>query len=147
MERRLTLVVGLALEHVALVAAAVRGVCLEYLEADGAPMVELALVEACTNAIRHGGRAGRADTFRLEIRITEDWLEFLLVEPGDVYDFEGREMPAVERGDLESLPEGGFGIPLIKAVMDVAEYRRLGDTNVLRLAKRRGGACVPRVTT
>ena len=137
MERRLALMVGLALENVALVAAAVRGVCLEYLEADGVPMVELALVEACTNALRHGARAGRAETFRLEIRVDDDTLEFVLVEPGDAYDFDGRQMPAVDGDALEALPEGGFGIPLIKAVMDVAEYRRIGDVNVLRLCKRR----------
>ena len=143
MEQRLALLVSLALEHVALVSAAVRGMCLEYLDADRASVVELALVEACTNAVRHGRDAGRGKTFRLEVQVTEDWIEFVLVEPGDAYDFDGREMPAVDADALEALPEGGFGIPLIKAAMDVAEYRRIGDTNVLRLAKRRGDAREP----
>jgi serine/threonine-protein kinase RsbW len=143
MERRLALLVSPALENVGLVAAAVRGMCRESLDAEGAARVELALVEACTNAIRHGRDGERGETFRLEVRVTEDWIEFVLAEPGDAYDFDGREMPAIHAGALESLPEGGFGIPLIKAVMDVAEYRRIGDTNVLRLAKRRGGARGP----
>ena len=139
MDHRLALLVPLALDNVALVAAAVRGMCLEHLDAEGAASVELALVEACTNAVRHGGKAGRGETFRLEVRVTDDWIEFVLAEPGDAYDFDGRAMPTVDPEAIETLPEGGFGIPLIKAVMDVAEYRRIGDTNVLRLAKRRGG--------
>jgi anti-sigma regulatory factor (Ser/Thr protein kinase) len=94
-------------------------------------------VEACTNAVRHGGRSGREHTFRLEIRVTDEWLHFLLVEPGDAYDFDTRHMPAVEPGALDDLPEGGFGIPLIKRVMDVAEYRHVGGANVLRLGKHR----------
>ncbi len=140
MEHHVALVVRLALENIALVAAAVRGMCLEYLDPADASMVELALVEACTNAVRH---AGRGETFQLEVRVTERWIEFVLMERGDAYDFDGREMPAVDANTLDTLPESGFGIPLIKTVMDVAEYHRIGDTNVLRLAKRRDGARQP----
>jgi anti-sigma regulatory factor (Ser/Thr protein kinase) len=91
-----------------------------------------------SNAIRHGGPGG--DVIRLAIRVTSEWLEVVMRETGPRFDFDGYEMPDVEAVAPDAIPEGGFGIPLIKSGMDVAEYRHEGGTNILRLAKRRDGA-------
>jgi serine/threonine-protein kinase RsbW len=136
MERRATLVVNSALDNLPLAVAAVRGMCREHL-ADPATsnLVEIAVLEACTNSARHAGGAGRP--FQLDVLVTDDRIEFVLTDEGPAYDFDARRMPAVDGVPIEALPEGGFGVPLIKSIMDVAEYRRDAGRNVLRLVKRR----------
>ena len=50
--------------------------------------------------------------------------------------------PLLEESDLqtdiplEERKEGGLGIPMIHKIMDVVEYERQADTNVLKLRKR-----------
>lgn len=124
--------------HLELVMAMVRGACEAYLESRGAHrLVEVAVGEACSNVVRHAHAGEPRRTFTLDLHVSDTELEFVITDHGERYDFEGRSMPIADLERLEALPEGGYGIPLIKAIMDVAEYRREPDRNVLRLVKRR----------
>lgn len=125
------------MDGLSLVTAAVRGLCREHLAEPTTRLVELAVLEACTNSARHAAAGGRG--FRVDVAVTDDRIEFVIIDEGAPYDFERRQMPAVEGVAIEALPEGGFGIPLMKSIMDVAEYRRDGGRNVLRLVKHRTG--------
>lgn len=104
--------------------------------------VEICLVEALNNVVRHS-YAGRDDG---EVRIAFDASpQRLVIEIVD----RGAPMPEAVRhrirttppiGDrdvaaVDDLPEGGFGIPILRTVLDGIEYRREGDRNVLTLVK------------
>lgn len=136
MEGRVSLLVQSDVASVDLVMAMVRGLCDTYL-GDGHRLVEVAIGEACTNVVRHAHAGHPERPFRVDLRVNETELEVVITDEGAAYDFRGRVMPAPDIERLESIPEGGYGIPLIKAIMDVAEYRREAGTNVLRLVKRR----------
>ena len=137
-EARVTVVIQSNAEHLDLVMAMVRGVCEAYLEPRGAHrLVEVAVGEACSNVVRHAHAGQPRETFTLDLRVDDADVEFVITDRGEGYDFAGRSMPVPDLERLEALPEGGFGIPLIKAIMDVAEYRREPDRNVLRLVKHR----------
>lgn len=142
-ERRTSLVTARALANVPLVGAAVRGVCQEYL---GSPqstgLVEVALVEAFVNAVRHAGPHQQSPV-RVDLLVTDDRVEFVMAERGVPYDVAAAAMPEFDAHDVEGLPEGGLGIPIIKSVMDEVIYERVGDVNLLRLVKRRDGETSP----
>lgn len=115
---------------------------------DAVDALRLGLAEALNNIVAHayGGAPGRP--IHAELRATPDGCEVLLTD-------EGTPMPdgrapetgpetAPETGidfgsgDLATLPEGGFGWPLIRAQVDAFDYRRQDGRNLLRLAKRLG---------
>lgn len=104
--------------------------------------LEICLAEALTNVVRHGYKdmvggeidvtmAARADRFVLEI-----------ADEGRPMPEEARESiraggPAPHREDtpVHELPEGGFGLRILRTVLDEVTYRRDGTRNVLTLTK------------
>jgi len=136
------------LENVALVGAAVTGVC----DALGLPgevraEVELCVVEAVNNAIEHAyrGEAGHV----VEVSIAADAAR-LVIEVSD----RGEPMPAgrleaaraalalpedPEPPSLESLVDGGRGLAILLGAMDEVRYERAGGRNVLTMVRRIGG--------
>jgi serine/threonine-protein kinase RsbW len=135
--RIVTLRLESRLDHVELVARAVRALC----STAGLPgrecaQVELAVGEALNNVIRHAyhGEAGHP----IEVTFAQERAQFT-IEVAD----EGEPMPPgrpvafdFDPSDIAHLPEGGMGIFLIHSVMDRVEYRRLGDRNALTMSHR-----------
>jgi serine phosphatase RsbU (regulator of sigma subunit)/anti-sigma regulatory factor (Ser/Thr protein kinase) len=93
--------------------------------------LELAVTEALTNSIRHGG-GGAADFIT---RLAWSWrrgeLEIEISEPG-LYE------PAANWDKLpeDPLSEGGRGGFLITELMDAVEHRNVGGRHALRLRRR-----------
>jgi serine/threonine-protein kinase RsbW len=100
---------------------------------------ELALVEACNNAIEHAEENARHKPVSLEIRCGPGEIEMLVTDhtPG----FDLPEHPALP--DLES--ESGRGLYLIRSIMDSVEYRRGADHNTLVMRRRRRAGDSPPV--
>lgn len=93
--------------------------------------VEIALHEACTNAIRHAHGCDARKRFRVEMLRRPDALEILVRDHGRPFDVD-----AVEPPTPEALQEGGYGISIIKSWMDEVTVSREDDGNVLRLVRR-----------
>ena len=129
-----------SLEAISPVSEAVRGLAEPVLGSDGASDVELALVEAATNVVRHGyGPEG--GPIRIEasksaggvvVRIF-DWGQPI---PGEALAHAGLSRFDFDPTDLEVLPEGGMGLSLIAAVMDEVTYRSDEGQNILTLLRR-----------
>ena len=135
--RAVTLRIDSRLDHVELLGRAVRALC----ATSGVParecaQVELAMVEAVNNVIRHA--------YKLEAGHPVDVV--FTVEPEsftiEVID-EGRsrpERPAPELDfdptDIASLPEGGMGLFIIHSVMDRVEYASRDGRNTFTMARR-----------
>lgn len=98
---------------------------------DAVNEIDLAVTEALTNAIRHGG----ADQTDFSVRLAWCWrageLEIEVSEPG-------RYVPAAGWDSLpdDPLSEGGRGGFLISELMDAVEHRNAGGRHALRLRRR-----------
>jgi serine/threonine-protein kinase RsbW len=135
--RAIRFVIESRLENVALAgrAAAALSVYSGLSEVEAA-QIELCVVEAANNCIRHayslepGHEVDVSWSFRdgrLEIGIADEGTPI----PGGLqpktFDF--------DPDDIAGLPEGGMGLYIINSVMDELEYRTAGGRNVLIMKK------------
>lgn len=73
--------------------------------------LELAVTEACANAVRHAYEDGTGDV-ELSLRPTDDRLELVVADTGA-----GIQLPLPDPPAAPS-PDGGMGLALIRAVVD-----------------------------
>ena len=93
--------------------------------------VQVALQEACTNAIRHAHKGDPEKRFHVELRRLDDALEILVKDRGAPFDLDAKKpVPP------EALQEGGYGIRIMRSWMDDVTLSREGEWNVLRLVRR-----------
>ena len=86
--------------------------------------------EAVTNAIRHGTRF-EGDLLAVTVEITDDLFSLRVLDHGPGFDLD-----AVTNPDLDQPAEGGYGIFIIKSLMDEVRYVRNDDANALVMIKR-----------
>ncbi|CAB3746185.1 MULTISPECIES: ATP-binding protein [Burkholderia] len=110
--------------------------------------LELAIVEAASNAIRHGGTAtvqpcarGAYPDFGIVLalriqphRIVVDLFDAGQAAPDGLFD-RHHPTPAFDPADIERLPERGMGLGILYACVDAVSYRRRLGINRLRLVK------------
>jgi serine/threonine-protein kinase RsbW len=130
-----------SLEALTPIAEAVRSLAVPLLGEEAAGDVELALVEAATNVIRHGyGPEG--GPLRVEAEALPDGVVIRLLDWGRPIPAEALTAAGSARfdvdGDLQALAEGGRGLSIIAAVMDEVSYRSEGGVNRLALVRRAG---------
>jgi serine/threonine-protein kinase RsbW len=150
MPRTITLSIESRLEHVAMVAAALRAVCgLTPLPPQQIDELELGIVEAVTNVIRHGyaGRPGMPvavtitlgdERVEIDIRDRGGAIPAGLLEKareGETFDFDSR--------DIAALPESGMGLGLIMLVASEVRYASEAGENNLHLEKLLPAAGAP----
>lgn len=87
------------------------------------PLFETALVEAITNALRHG--AGTPDSWIVcEIEETDAGLLFRVLDPGPGFSIERARRPTRPPTDVQQLAESGYGLHVIRAVFPEARTIR-----------------------
>jgi anti-sigma regulatory factor (Ser/Thr protein kinase) len=86
-------------------------------EAASQPTFEVAIVEAITNAIKHGrsGDGGGASIV-CEIERQERSLVVRVLDSGPGFILPPASMPGVSRENVLAIPEAGYGLPVIQAV-------------------------------
>ena len=119
---------------VRLLAAACHGVLAEWgLPPDRRSLLELAVVEAATNVVRHayGGRGGRVE---VELAREGSGIALSVLDSGTSFD-PTRVPPPREPDprDPSTWPEGGMGLPIIRAACDELLYRSENGRNRLTL--------------
>ncbi|HEV2209046.1 MAG TPA: ATP-binding protein [Verrucomicrobiae bacterium] len=93
--------------------------------------IELALVEACNNAIKYARPDRRHKQVLVEARCDRDMVELRISDHTPGFDWpEQLRLPQQEA-------ESGRGLFLIRAVMDEIHYERGGEGNTLVLRKKR----------
>jgi anti-sigma regulatory factor (Ser/Thr protein kinase) len=92
-------------------------------------LVELAVIEACTNVIRHAALPRSADSLGVSMKRAGEAVEILILDRGAPFDPTRSETP-----DLDQPREGGYGIHLIQTIMRGVRYQRRGSRwNTLHL--------------
>lgn len=112
-------------EGLKLMGACIRRLTLLVLDEEHAAEVELAMVEAITNSMRHA-----------EIGDSDILVQFTLLEDGVAIDLidEGKPVPPslldfsvwsldFDPADIQNLPTGGMGLMIIRSLMNEVSYR------------------------
>ncbi len=92
--------------------------------------VELCISEACTNAIKHGGRETATAEIAIRFRLYPDKVVIRIADHGQGFDLESIPVP-----DLNTHPERGYGLYIIQSKMDRVRYVREETENYLEMIK------------
>ncbi len=98
---------------------------------------ELALEEVFINVVMHGSPAGPSPSVQVSLALTHDGLTLTIEDNGPQFDPLSLPPPDVA-ASLSERPIGGLGLYLVRQLMDVVRYDRVGDRNRLRMTKRVG---------
>ncbi len=94
--------------------------------------VQVVLQEACTNVIRHAHKGDASKRLRVEIHRGGDALEIVVRDSGAAF-----VLQEEKSRDLDAeLPEGGYGITIMRSWMDEVSLTHDGSGNALRLVRR-----------
>jgi serine/threonine-protein kinase RsbW len=129
------------LDKVSLLSRAVRALCADFMSPDDQDAVEISLVEAINNVIKHGyhGAPGKdvqvavglhADQVVIEVIDHASPMQAQLLDKSadDPFDFDAT--------DLTDVPESGMGLALIRMNMDEVQYVSNETENRLRMVKK-----------
>jgi len=100
---------------------------------DEIDLIELAIGEACANAIEHGSPEGTANSFTVRCSFEPEWRAIVIevVDEGAAFDFSS--MVPGNAPDLTS--EGGRGLFLIHQIMDEVALQQVAQGMMVRMVK------------
>lgn len=129
------------LDKVSLLARAVRALCEDFLSADELDAVELSLVEAINNVIKHGYHGEKGKDVQVAVGLQTEQIVIDVIDHAppmvpDLLDQASDDPFSFDEADLAQIPEGGMGLALIRMNMDEVEYLSNESENRLRMVKR-----------
>jgi sigma-B regulation protein RsbU (phosphoserine phosphatase) len=98
--------------------------------------LNLALEEAVVNVMDYAYSEGQRGDVDIEVTADQQWLTFVISDTGIAFDPTAKEDVDTTLS-AEERPIGGLGIFLVRQLMDVIDYKREGNKNVLTLRKKR----------
>jgi serine/threonine-protein kinase RsbW len=94
--------------------------------------VELAIGEASTNAAKYCSAMGRnCSKISIYFRFEGKTLEVMIKDHNGVFDFSGVAAP-----DFDAMPEQGYGIFIMKNMMDEVTYQHVDGWNIITMKKK-----------
>ena len=127
------------LENVPLIGMAVNRICADIFGSEReAFQIELCVVEACTNAIKHAYRNEPGNRVEVVMSLYPDHLDLRIYDSGEEMDRKFLHPPEedMEMRDFSEIPESGRGLMIINKIMDEVSYGKEGRRNVLFLRKK-----------
>ena len=98
--------------------------------------LNLAIEEAVVNVMDYAYSEGQRGDVDIEVTADQQWLTFVISDTGIAFDPTAKEDVDTTLS-AEERPIGGLGIFLVRQLMDVIDYKREGNKNVLTLRKKR----------
>jgi anti-sigma regulatory factor (Ser/Thr protein kinase) len=83
------------------------------------PVFEVAVSEAIANAVTHGRGRRKDSTIRCDIEIEGPRLMLRILDGGPGFQLPSGAIPELSRQTLETLPEAGYGLPIIRSVFPI----------------------------
>ena len=99
--------------------------------------LNLALEEAVVNVMEYAYPEGQKGDVEIEVTADQEWMTFVIMDTGIAFDPTMKE-DADTTLSAEERPIGGLGIFLVRQLMDVIDYKRQDNKNVLTLRKKLG---------
>lgn len=111
----------------------------EFWTAAGLPMTqahafELALEEVFMNVVMHGSPAGTVPRVELSLSLADGGVTMTVEDDGPKFDPLSLPPPDLTSGVAERRI-GGYGVHLVRQMMDIVSYQRVGARNQLRMRK------------
>ena len=97
--------------------------------------LNLAIEEAVVNVMEYAYPEGQKGNVEIEVTADQQWMTFVITDTGIAFDPTKKE-DADTTLSAEERPMGGLGIFLVRQLMDVIDYKRIGNKNVLTLQKK-----------
>jgi serine/threonine-protein kinase RsbW len=98
--------------------------------------IRLAVDEACSNVIRHAYADNEEGPVNIEVEIDPKRFVISIQDEGTTFDPKQYDMPNLEQS-IQARRGGGFGILIMRELMDQVEYHSDGTKNEVRLTKLR----------
>ncbi|WP_051309543.1 ATP-binding protein [Desulfogranum japonicum] len=95
-------------------------------------VLELVVSEACTNAVKHGSNPDSKKDVIIRISLNEEAMIVKVKDFNEPFDFSNIKEP-----DLESHPENGYGIFLMRSFMDEVSYNHEDGWNCITMVKKK----------
>ncbi len=95
-------------------------------------VLELVVSEACTNAVKHGAKSDSKKDVIIRVSLDEQSMVIKVKDFNEPFDF-----AAVKDPDLESHPENGYGIFLMRSFMDEVSYNHEDGWNCITMVKKK----------
>ena len=135
--KTITFLIDSKLENVSLAGVAVRGIC-NYLSLNEIDTyyLELCVVEAANNAIKHAYNMEEGHAVEIDIVYSSREITFNISDTGNKMDLYGPRRFDFDPEDLSAVPEQGMGLYIINSVIDEVAYRSEGGKNTLTMRKR-----------
>ena len=99
---------------------------------------KIAVDEACTNVIKHAYKGDDTQQIDLAVIVEDDRVTVRIRDAGRSFQQEFYTSPDIFEL-AESRRAGGFGVHIMRSLMDRVEYSSSGNTNEVRLTKFRNG--------
>jgi anti-sigma regulatory factor (Ser/Thr protein kinase) len=78
---------------------------------------EVAISEAITNAVKHGGDPALPDaTVTCELQLDDRTLTIRIIDDGEGFELPPMELPDITADRIDSVPSSGYGLPIIHTV-------------------------------
>ena len=99
--------------------------------------LNLAIEEAVVNVMEYAYPEGQTGNVEIEVTADQQWMTFVITDTGIAFDPTKKE-DADTTLSAEERPIGGLGIFMVRQLMDVIDYKREDNKNVLTLQKKLG---------
>ena len=103
------------------------------LSQDKSDEIKMALIEACINAFEHSGSDKQIE---IHFRINDDQLEIQVTDKGKGFDKSKVKIPKIEE-KLASDRKRGWGLQLIKELMDTVEFESSTEGTTVTMTKKK----------
>lgn len=101
--------------------------------------LELAVVEAVTNVVKHGDLTGKRKAIELELKRLVDEIEVTIKDKGrpipEAALFTAQSALEFNPDDVLHLPTDGIGLAIIREATDRFAYESSDGTNIMKLGK------------
>ena len=98
--------------------------------------LSLAVDEACTNVIRHAYSGSKSGPVDISVEVDPERFTITIRDEGKSIDLEEYAEPDLAEA-IESRRGGGFGVHIMRRLMDLVEYEKHGKFNEVHLVKFR----------
>ena len=121
--RQINLTIDSSLKNVAIVGAAVNRLCaLVLLSEDECADIELCVVEGVNNAVKHAYNSQSGNDVDIVFTIQLDRLVIEIFDSGKGMEIDEIEFPMFDFTSLDTIPESGMGLYIIKELVDEAGF-------------------------
>lgn len=97
------------------------------------PLFEVAVTEALANAVKHGHPGDEGAVIVCELEYSPKQLTLRIIDGGRGFTVPEPRVPNITPDQVETLPESGFGLPIIQSAFPVVRAIRRGGRFGLEL--------------